>query len=124
MAAKLYEAERGFFDFTLIYGERWSDVALRGKPVRRSDVTTAFFSLKNDVADAEPIVQLSDEDVTEIEWLDESNGKIRVKLGTTTEGHAGNDKPYELRLKMADGSWMTARAGTLDILPSVVGTPD
>lgn len=124
MAPKLYEAARGFFDFTLIYGDRWSQAPLRGKPVPRSAVSKVFFSLKDDIADTDAIVSLSDEDISEIEWLDEENGKVRVKLGEKTEGHTGEDKPYELRLKMCDGSWITAFSGLLTILPSVVGTPE
>ena len=120
---KVYEAERGFFDFTLTYGERWSDVSLRGKPIPKTATSRVYFSVKNTVSDADPFIAFTDEDPLEIQWLDETNGKIRVKLRETTEGHVGNDKQYELRLKMADGSWMTAKAGMIDILPSVVGTP-
>lgn len=120
---KVYEAERGFFDFTLTYGDRWSNAALQGKPIPKTATGRVYFSVKNDVSESSPFIALTDEDPSDIEWLDEANGKIRVKLGETTEGHAGNDKQYELRLKMSDGSWMTAKAGQLDILPSVVGTP-
>ncbi len=120
---KVYEAERGFFDFTLTYGERWSDESLQGKPIPKSALDRAYFSVKNAVSDADPIIALTDETPSEIQWIDEVNGKIRVKLGETTEGNAGNNKEYELRLKMLDGSWLTAKAGKFDILPSVVGTP-
>lgn len=120
---KVYEAERGFFDFTLTYGERWSVEVLREQPIPKTATTRVYFSVKNDVSETDPFIALTDENSLEIEWLDEINGKIRVKLGETTEGHTGNDKAYELRLKMSDGSWITAKAGKLDILPSVVGTP-
>lgn len=120
---KVYEAERGFFDFTLTYGERWSDAALRGNPIPRSATSRVYFSVKNVVSESTPFIALTDAAVGQIQWLDEANGKIRVKLGETTEGHAGNNKQYELRLKMLDGSWLTAKAGQIDILPSVVGTP-
>jgi len=120
---KVYEAERGFFDFTLTYGERWSDVSLRGEPIPKTAVSRVYFSVKNNFSDSTQFIEFTDEDPLEIQWLDETNGKIRVKLRETTEGHAGNDKEYELRLKLLDGSWLTAKAGKLDILPSVVGTP-
>lgn len=122
-AVKVYEAERGFFDFTLTYGERWSDVSLRGNPIPKTAIDRVYFSVKNIVSDVDPFIALTDASPTEIAWLDETNGEIRVKLGGTTEGHVGNDKPYELRLKMIDGSWLTAKAGTINILPSIVGTP-
>lgn len=120
---KVYEAERGFFDFTLTYGERWSDAALQGKPIPKTAISRVYFSVKHKFSDSSPFIELTDEDPLEIQWLDETNGKIRVKLRETTEGHAGDDKEYELRLKLIDGSWLTAKAGKLDILPSVVGTP-
>ena len=120
---KVYEAERGFFDFTLTYGERWSVVGLRGQLIPKSATTRVYFSVKNDVTEVDPFIALIDENALEIQWLDEANGEIRVKLGETTEGHTGNDKAYELRLKMFDGSWLTAKAGMINILPSVVGTP-
>lgn len=119
----VYEAEKGFMDFTLTYGTGWSVESDRGKAIPKSATQKVYFDVKNDFSDATSIISLTDADPLQIEWLDEVNGKIRVKLGDTTEGHAGNDKVYELRLKMSDGSWMTAKAGKLDILHSVVGTP-
>ena len=117
------EYERGFIDYTLTYGQQYSVVAKRGTPVLQSDVTHVYFYVKATLSDTSPFISLSDASSSQIEWLDATAGKIRVKLGTNTGTHAGDSQPYELRLKMADGSYISAETGLLYIKNSVVDNP-
>jgi hypothetical protein len=120
---QVIESSRSFIDRTLLYGANWSDEDKQGEPVARDDLTAVYFFLKEDIDDASPVLSLSDAAPSQIEWIDEDEGEIRIKLGTNTEGLAGYKQAYELRLKFPDGSFVTAERGTLDILDSVVDTP-
>lgn len=119
----VYEAERGYLDYTLSYGTDWSEPEKRGLPIPRTDTIKVYFYIKNDYSDDTPLIALTDDASQQIEWLDEENGKLRVQLGTVTLGKAGNDKVYELRIHLGDGSWMTVQIGKIDIRPSVVRIP-
>lgn len=119
----VHEGERGYLDYTLTYSDKWSAVAKRGEPVVRADTTTVYFYVKTSRGDATAAISLSDDSASEIEWLDEDAGQIRVKLGTNTEGEAGDGQVYELRIKFSDGSFVTADDGTIDIIDSIVDTP-
>ena len=118
---QVYEAERGLIDYTLMYSPKWSVAAKRNTPVLESDTSVVYFYVKNPSGTA--VVSLSDANSAEIEWIDTALGKIRVKLGTGTEGKVNDDNDYELRIKFTDGGFVTADAGKLDILESVVDTP-
>jgi hypothetical protein len=66
-------------------------------------------------------IRLTDASSSQIEWR--SGGGVRVKLGNGAAGHTGSDNLYKLRFKLSDGSYMTAAAGKLHILESVVDEP-
>jgi hypothetical protein len=117
-----YEAERGYIDFKpLTYSQSWSDTTKRGQNVLQADTTRVYFYVKTSTSAASPFISLTDSSSSQIEWL--SGGGVRVKLGTNTLNHAGNDNVYELRLKMADTSYVTAATGKLHIIDSVVDNP-
>lgn len=117
-----YEAERGYVDFKpLTYSQQWSDTTKRGKSVQQSEVTRVYFYVKTSISQASPFISLTDASATQIEWL--TGGGVRVKLGTNTLNHAGSDNVYELRVKFPDGSYVTAAAGKLHIIDSVVDNP-
>jgi hypothetical protein len=117
------EAERGYLKYVLRDGKDWSDEEKRGEPIARDDVEAVYFSVKERLSVASPIISLSDANDDEIEWLDEDAGVILVKLGTQTEGHAGDNQVYELRLKSEDGTYLTVESGTIHILDSLIDTP-
>ncbi len=121
MKIQVYEAERGFIDYTLMYAPNWSVVAKRNTPVLQADVTTLYFFVKNPSGTA--VLSLTSASSSQIEWLSSTAGTIRVKLGTNTEGKVNDDNDYELRILFTDNGYVTADAGKLDILESVVDTP-
>jgi hypothetical protein len=69
-----------------------------------------------------PFISLSDASSSQIEWL--SRGGMRVKLGSNTAAHAGNDNVFELRAKFPDGSFVTVQKGNLHVIESTVDTRD
>ena len=117
------EAERGFLDFTMRYSNKWSVVAKRNTPVLKADTSTVYFYVKTNLSDAAAAFTLTDASAAQIEWLDENEGKIRVKLGTNTEGQVGDNQWYELRVKLTDATWITVEQGRIHIKDSVVDTP-
>ena len=119
----IFEADAAKADYTLRYSYEWSVAAKRGTPVLRADLTRVYFYAKANELDAEAWLALTDEDDTEIEWLDAALGKIRIHFPPGTEGEAGAGQQYELRLKFADGSFLTVERGTLNVLNSLIDTP-
>lgn len=120
----LREAERKMRRYTLRYGPKWSNTAKQNTPIPRSDLATVgvYFYVKSNASDAEAWLRYSDADSDEIEWEDETNGIILVKLGTISQGQVGNNV-YECRLNFSDDSWMTIEDGQFIVLESVVDTP-
>jgi hypothetical protein len=118
------EGDNSKIDFTLTYSQYWSDSAKRGLPVPRSDVSRAYFYVSSSLT-ASPWLSLTDASSTQIQWLDTTNGRIRIFLngGGGTEGHVGDNQRYELRLKMTDGTYVSAESGVLNVLDSIVETP-
>src|SRR5438046_2312354 len=115
----VYEYERGLIDVTLTYSSQFSTVAKRGTPVLQTDVTRVYFYVKTLLADSAAWLTLTDASASQIEWIDATHGQLRVKLGTTTGGHAADNQPYELRLKLTDGSYLTVDTGMLHVKNSV-----
>lgn len=116
-----FAGERKLLDFTLTYSADWSDVSKQGDPIVEADVSAAYFYLKRNKTDATAILMLSTALDTEIDWI--TGGTIlRVKLGTNTLSLAGVFV-YELRLKLSDGSFVSADSGVLTIAESVTGNP-
>ncbi len=116
-----YENENAFLDFTLKYGPLYSNTSKRGLAVPQGDTTDVFF-YASATSGGVNWLTLSASGGT-ITWTDATNGKIRVKLGTNTGGRVGSSQFYELRIKFADGSYVTAESGTLNILQSNVERP-
>src|SRR4051812_2383547 len=115
----VYEGERGYIDYTLSYGPLWSVSAKRNTPVLQADVSRLYFYVKaSDSGTA--YITLTDASSSQIEWLSATAGTIRVKLGSGTAGHTGDGQPYELRIKLTDGSYVTAEHGKLNVLESTV----
>jgi len=120
----LFEADSAAkADFTLRYSHDWSAAAKRGTPVLRADLSRVYFYAKAAEADVTAWLTHSDADASQIEWLDEALGKIRVKFPAATEGRAGGGQHYELRLKFTDGTFLTVERGTLNVLNSLIDTP-
>lgn len=119
----IHEAERAFIDYTLTYGPDWSVTADRNQPVDRSDVTVVYFYVKTSLSAASPWISLSDASASQIEWLDEDAGQIRVKIPVSTEGQVQDGHEYELRIKWTDGTFTTADRGQLHVKNSIVDTP-
>jgi hypothetical protein len=88
-------------------------------PVPTADVTKVFFYVKRTLAADSYLLQLTSADSTKIAWLSATTGQVRIKLGANTAGLAG--APFsEIRLLMADGRYITADEGKINILESVV----
>lgn len=119
----VHEGERAYLDYTLKYGRNWSVTAKQNTPILNSDTSAVYFYVKTNRSDASPAISLSDASATQIEWLDDDTGEIRVKLGTNTEGEAGDNQVYELRVKFSDGTFLTVEDGTINIIDSPVDTP-
>jgi len=120
---EVFEGEAFNIPFELQYDRFWSEVSKRGQPVKQSEVTTTFFFVKEKDSDANAFMTLTDATTAEIEWTTPNEGKLTVKLDTSTEGKVGKKRPYELRIKLVDGTFTTVDSGTLDILESTVDTP-
>lgn len=117
-----YESERGYIDFKpFTYSRSFSDSTKWGQNVAEADLTRLYFYVKTSESAASPFISLSSASSSQIEWL--SGGGIRVKLGTNTGSHAGDNNEYELRAKMTDGSYLTVARGRLHIKESIVDTP-
>lgn len=118
----VYENEDVFLDFPLFYGQQYSVTAKRGLPVPRADTSAIYFYVAATISSS-PYLSLTDASSTQIEWLDTTTGKIRVHLGSNTNGHVGDNQVYEVRIKMADGTYITLDTGTIHIKPSIVDRP-
>ena len=115
------EGDNSKADFTLTYSQSWSDSTKRGLPVLKADTTKVFFYVAKTITGT-PWLTLSDASASQIQWLDTANGKIRVffngNQGTSTQ--IGDGQFYELRLKMADGTYVSVESGKFNVLNSVV----
>lgn len=124
---EMYEGEDVKIDFTLTYSDTWSDDEKAGENVAKADVQEMWFYMKENDTDTEAFMQLHAEDdwsdTTEIEWLGDTDGRVRVHIDSTTEGHAGKNRLYELRLKLTDGSFYTAKKGKIHIYESLIDRP-
>lgn len=111
--------------FTLTYSDDWTEEAKQGMPVQASETAAVYFALKETQAKSEPLILLSDADDDEILWLDEELGEILVHLGANTMGYGGKKLYYELRVKLADGTYFTPEdgSGILTVEESIVGRP-
>src|SRR4051794_34695921 len=105
----VFEGDDAKADFTLLYSQSWSATAKRGTPVLQADVSRIYFYVKTLLSDTSAWLTLTDA-TSSIIWLNgpgATDGKIRVTFGTGTTGHAGDGQRYELRIKMADGTFVT-----------------
>lgn len=119
---EMYEGEDIGISITLTYSGTWSTVIDRGNPVLEADVDTVFFFIKEKESDTTAFIELTDADSNEIEWTDD--GEILCKLpGADSEGHQGKNRLYEVRLKMLDGRYFTAKKGKIHIFESLVDRP-
>lgn len=117
----IYEGDSSKIDLTLYYSQLWSVAAKRGTPVLQADVTTLYLYAKEFVSDTTAWLQLSTASASQIAWLSPTTGQVRIYFPATTSGHAGDNQVYEIRAKMADGSYNTIISGNLHVLASVVG---
>jgi hypothetical protein len=116
------EAEAVVLNRFLRYSKNYSVVAKRGQVIPEADVTKVYFYVKPS-ASAEWLT-FTDADSNQIEWVgDGSTGEINIKLGTTSEGNAGQNQTYELRVQFAGGNWLTLEKGILHVNDSIVDTP-
>ncbi len=115
------EGDNSKADFALTYSQSWSDSTKRGLPVAKSDTSKVFFYVSKTITGT-PWLTLDDSSSSQIQWLDTANGKIRVFFnghqGTSTQ--IGDSQFYELRIKMADSTYVSAERGTFNVLDSVV----
>ncbi len=118
----VYENEDAYIDRTLKYGRNWSVVAKRGAYIPQTDTTTIYFYVSANQASS-PYISLTTASSSQIAWTDAVNGKIRIYLGSNTSGHVGDDQYYEIRIKFADGSYVTAESGNFNVITSIVDRP-
>jgi hypothetical protein len=130
MQISAVESSRGFIDRNLYYHSPfWSDSTKRGQKVQKSETLEVYFTVKTNEADVSPLLELTGANGGLV-WLDSSDAetmsgtatKVRAKLGINTDGKAGTHR-YELRVKLADGSFITAEKGTIVIEESLTDTP-
>lgn len=119
----VYEYERAYLDYTLKYGPTWSVTAKRNTPVLQTDTSNIYFYVRPTETGANFITLSVGLGITWINGPNATDGKIRVALGSTTGGHAADNQVYELRVKLSDGSYVTAEAGRLNIRQSYVDNP-
>lgn len=125
----VYEGDDSKAYYTLEYGESWSNPSKAGTAVLASDVSTIYFYVKTNLSDTSAWLTLTNAD--QISWRSgpsATDGKISVDFSNasspkTTRGHTGDGQHYELRLKFMDGTYITAEAGTFNVLESVVDEP-
>lgn len=124
---EMYEGEDMKIQFTLSYSETWSNAGLQGQPVAKSDCLAVYFAMKEKESDTAKFVDLAAvdpfSDTSEIEWTDD-DGVILCKLpGADTVGHAGKNRLYEVRVKLSDGTYFTAKKGKIHIFESLIDRP-
>lgn len=112
--------ERRFIDYTMTYASNWSVTADQSQTVESSDVDTAYFYLRRNKDDTDAVLSFSTATAAEMAWV--TSTKLRVKLGASQETLNGVYF-YELRLKFPTGEFVTVEVGTIEFLPSPVGTP-
>lgn len=121
MEISVSEGDNSKADFTLTYSQSWSDATKRGLPVPKTDTSKVFFYVSKTITGS-PWLTLTDASSSQIQWLDAVNGKIRVFFNGNqgTAGQIGDSQAYELRIKMADGTYVSVERGTFNVLDSVV----
>lgn len=117
----MFEAERKVLRRFLRYSANWSVAAKRNQPIQKSETSTLYFYVKNAAGTA--WMQLTDANVLEIEWVDETTGEILIYFGISSEDEIEDNQDYELRVKFTDNSWLTLEKGKVSIKDSVVDTP-
>lgn len=124
------ENEDVFLEYPLKYGLDWSVVAQRKTSVQKGQTSAVYFYVAA-TEGGTPWLTLSDASSTQIAWLDSTrtessastNTTVRVKLGSNTGGHVGIGQFFELRIKFTDGSYISARQGTFNVVASQVDRP-
>lgn len=124
------ENEDVFLQYPLKYGKDWAVAAKIGTPTQKGDTSAVFFYVAA-TESGTPWLSLSDASSSQIAWLDSTgtessastNTTVRVKLGSNTGGHVGPSQFFELRIKFSDGSYVTARQGSLNVKRSQVERP-
>ncbi|MDB5349176.1 MAG: hypothetical protein JWN86_423 [Planctomycetota bacterium] len=114
-----------FLQYPLKYRQDWAVPAKRGTSIPRSDTGAVYFYVAA-TEGGTPWLQLSDASSTqiasltlaEVESSATTNTTVRVKLGSNTSGHVGDNQWFELRIKIADGSYVTARQGKIHVKQS------
>src|SRR4051794_2740143 len=109
------ENEDVFLQYPLKYDRSWAVPAKRGQTIPRSDTSAVYFYISA-TESGTAWLTLSDASSSQIAWLTSAevessattNTTVRVKLGSNTSGHAGDNQWFELRLKFSDGSYVTA----------------
>ena len=119
----VYEYERAYVDYTLTYSQSWSVAAKRGTPVLQADTTNVYFYARPTETGATLFTLSVGSGITWVNGPSATDGKVRVALGTNTGTHAGDGQFYELRIKLSDGSYVTAEKGTLNVKVSTVENP-
>lgn len=116
----IYEAENAKVQFALTYSTTWSVAAKRGTNVAQGDVSVVYFYAKTLRSDASAWLTLTDASASQISW---SGNVVTVHFPASTEGQAGDEQFWELRIKWSDGTWTTASEGVLNVINSIVDTP-
>lgn len=117
----VYENSDDYVEFRpFTYGRDWSDETKIGEAAVQADFTRIYFYVKESDSDEDPWLALTDASASQIEWL--SDG-IRIKFGSNTNGHSGDDQVYELRVKTTGGRYITLRKGRFNVIESTVDRP-
>lgn len=121
------DAGGGYWDFDLVHGRRWSGEETADSVFPRSKLNATagvFLTIKDDLANPTINIQLSDQVATQIEWLDEANGQVRVHIESNLPGDLTEivQCHWELKVKLLSGRNISLRHGDrLFIHPSVAG---
>lgn len=125
---EMFEGEDKALPVTLVYDELHSVEALRGQPIQRSHLAAPGLflaaTMSYDKPDAEAFLNLSDDDSTEIEWVNEATGEVLIHFpGSTTIGHRGAGIYFTTLVKLLDGKNIVPESGTghIKLLDNKVG---
>lgn len=110
----------------LRYGQNYSDSALRGTLVLKSQLSTpgVFFYVNDGENTTTQLITHDDNTAQEIIWNDQAAGDLYVKIKSSdTQSLAVGTHYYELRIKKSAGDYLTLAYGRFIILPTIVGAP-
>lgn len=109
-----------YLDFTMQFGPAWDGVENDGDPIPKARTSVVDFYIKYKADDTSYLMHLSDADSAEIEWLDEVNGQIAVRVGKNmTNAMAGDYLYWELKLTTNDSIRVVLGSGRCKLVKTL-----